>query len=154
MTQDLALFPTAPAHPHGEAVEAQVRPLAPLLDLWRWDTYEDGSLTLTLKLKGDGSTLRVWVMENAVEVDVFAAYAPYDVQVLTWVLMENHGAEFKARATRPERGTVPLYLTATYGLDDLAHLGEHIWDGFEAALTFRGRLWQVPLSEPEETLSA
>ena len=143
-----------PVHPHAAVMSAQLQQVQPLLDTWMWTVYENGDLNLTMRLRDDGSSLRVWVGNDEIDVDVFVGTVPFNVHMLTWILMENFGQEFRARATETEEGRVPIFVSTRYSVKRLPELAQLIWAGYDAALGWRGRIWQYEIPQEPEGVSA
>lgn len=143
-----------PDHPHAPVIAEQMKLVEGLLDRWVWQVYPTGDLTVVATLRSFGRTLRVWVQDGSVNFDVFCGRVPFDAHMLTWVLAENFFHDFKARATAPEDGFVAIYLTLNQGLESLDELARFVWAGFQASITWWGRIVQVRVLTPVESLTA
>lgn len=143
-----------PDHPQAAVMAEQMALLDPLLDGWEWLMHENGSIGVTMRLKDESISLAVMTEEGNIVIDVYTGKVPYHPYMLTWVLMENYGQTHVARAAAPQDGYVPICVVARYPLEDLPQLARLAWDGFEAALTWRGRMWGVEIPEEPEGLSA
>lgn len=143
-----------PAHPQAALVADQLQLLDALLDEWHWQTYPGGDLVVVARLRTFGRTLRVWVNDDQVNIDVHCGSVPFDAHMLTWLLMENFGGTFKARVTDAQDGFVPVYLTAEFDLEVLERFAQLVWAGFQASLTRWGRILQVKVPAPAEPLIA
>ncbi|MDL2342696.1 hypothetical protein QOL99_00885 [Deinococcus sp. MIMF12] len=146
-------FPAPPGHPHAPAVAAALEQLRFLLSGWQWQVYGD-DLVAVLALRDEATSLRIWVREGGINLDVFCLRVPAHPHILTWVLAENYGQGFRARATRSEDDRVLIYVTADFPLTILGDLAQYIWLALESELRWRGRLMQVRIPEEPEGLSA
>lgn len=133
-------FPAAPDHPHAMAVERELRAVQVLAARWVWEIYRSGALSAVVVSHLDGTTVRVLVHDEFVEVEAIAGYAPLQVHALAALLMHNHSRAYKARAGQPEDGEVPIYVVARFGHSALSRLGEHLWDAFEEGFMWRGEI--------------
>lgn len=146
-------FPAPPDHPHAAPVLAALDSLRFLLRGWRWQRHGD-ELSAVLLLRGDRNTLRVWVREDEVNLDLSCLRVPCHAHILTWVLAENFGQTFTARGVKTEGDQVIIYVTANFPLSILEDLAQYIWHALESELRWRGRLMQVRIPEEPEGLSA
>lgn len=137
-------YPAPPAHPQAATLHAALLRLQVLLDGWRWDVAEDELMAITY-LRHTHISLRIWCHARHVNLDVWCATIAPDVNRLTWLLMENLGQPYKARAARAEDG-LQIYLTRDLTLDALDDLAALIWDAYETSLAVYGRLQQVPVT--------
>lgn len=135
------LYPAPPEHPHAAALLTTLERLRALFDGWRWDVIE-GDLAVVTYLRHTRVSLRVWIHGGVINLDVWCAAIDPDLQRLTWLLAQNLGQPFKARATWAQ-DRLQIYLTRDVSLGARDDLDALLWDAYEAALTTNGRLMQV-----------
>lgn len=137
-----------PDHPYAPAAQEALRQLESMLSSWSAETSGENLLLVT-QLRCDSTQLRVWIGPEQITVAAAVMTVPGHPHILTWILTENLDQEFKAFATPSSHGQVPVSVMSSYPSSALPELGRLIWAGFGAALTWRGRLWQVKVpNEP------
>ncbi|GGM16877.1 hypothetical protein [Deinococcus aerophilus] len=133
--------PAPPEHPRAAALLAALERVQVVLDAWRWDVVGEDLVVVTF-LRRARVSLRIWLQADVINLDVWCATIAPDVNRLSWLLAQNLGQPFKARACHAEGG-LHIYLTRDVPLDALDDLGALIWDAYEASLLTAGRLLQV-----------
>lgn len=144
-----------PDHLHAQVIAGQLKLLEGLLEHWAWEVLPDGQLMVVVEMHSYGRTLRVWVKDDLVNIDVACGHVPFNAHMLTWILAQNFGQTFIARAVPPQDNLVPIYLTADYPPGEIEHLAQLIWAGYQASLTWWGRIIRVKTpEEPQQAISA